>query len=66
MDPAEQYAFQQAINAQGELVGRHDQMLHKVMDSLYGLSTNVSLLSTHYSGNLDTCGRFILQCCLVF
>lgn len=34
MDPVDPESVHQALNAQGNLIGRHDQMLKEAIDSL--------------------------------
>lgn len=104
MDPAPPEAIKEAISKQGEIIGRHDNMLRGIMDSLQELHHQISHLATTvmqpdpstnppvstppepapppqpspcfkepfvpspepFSGELGSCGQFILNCSLVF
>lgn len=42
MDPVDPASIVQALNAQGALVGRQNQMLQQVMEALQALTSDVS------------------------
>lgn len=44
MDPADPTSLAQALNAQGALMGRHDQMLQQIMKALQALTANITQL----------------------
>lgn len=49
MDPADSESLHLPLNAQGILVGKHEQMLLKVMDSLQVLGSSISQLGRHFN-----------------
>lgn len=49
MDPADSESLHLPLNAQGILVGKHEQMLLEVMDWLQALGSSVSQLGRHFN-----------------
>ena len=100
MDPADPNSVNQALAAQGALLGQHAQDLRGIKDTLEALSSNVVGISQRleqgfppqpsplpaagpsalppplrephlptperYAGDVGVCGRFLLQCALIF
>ena len=49
MDPLNPYPLKEALSAQGIMIGKHDQLLHGLMDSLQSLSLIVQQVNSQVS-----------------